>query len=108
MSNLPVGRTCVRVTRAAARSGPKPPAPRTPGALLPNRNYRRDLAVALGVVGRTTTSERRGTCALSRHLDVRARCMSWLNAAHGFVVSAQRWAVPPQPVASGAVVWVRL
>jgi len=108
MSNLPVRRTWVRVTACSGEAGPKPPAPRTPRAPLPNCNYRRDLALALGVVGRTTTGERCPACALSRHWDVRARCTAWLNLAHGFVNSAHRWAVEPQPVASGAVVGARL
>ena len=91
--------------------------------LLPNCNYRRDLAVALGVVGRTTTSERRGTCALLRHLDVRAHCTAWHAGARKIPKPKsqnpnpkaprrqdlpQRRSVPTQPVASGAVVGTRL
>jgi len=45
---------------------------------------------------------------LARHPDVRPRCTVWLGDARGFVDSTQRWAVPPQPVASGGVIGARL
>src|SRR4029453_5613567 len=70
---------CSREAPEHPVTGPKPPAPRTPGALLPNCNYRRDLAVSLDAVGRRTTGDRPLTCALTRHPGVRPRCTSWLN-----------------------------
>jgi len=51
------------------------------GAQSPNCNYRRDLAVSLGAVGRTTTGSRSVTCALARHRRVRARCTAWPTEA---------------------------
>jgi hypothetical protein len=89
---------------------------------LPNCNYRRDLALSLGAVGRRITGDRPLTCAPTCHPDVRPPCTVWLNHARprtanprtanpktqipklGFRDLAERWAVPPQPVASGAVV----
>jgi len=93
-----------RDPRPSREAGPKTPAPRTPGAPVPNFNYRRDLARSLDAVGRRITSGGSLECALARHPDVRPRCTAWLGNARGFVDSAQRWAMPPQPVTSGAVI----
>lgn len=71
---------------------------------MPNCNYRRDLAPSLGAVGRRMTGGPSSDVCADAPPDVRARCTAWLGDARGFVDSAQGRAVPPQPVASGAVV----
>jgi hypothetical protein len=100
---------CSRDAPRHPEAGPKPPAPRTPGQPLPNCNYRRDLALSLGAVGRRVTGDRPLTCALTRHPDVRPRAARHGSTAH---VRAQQIPKPksqspsPNDVCRSLASWV--